>query len=414
MIERIPSSTTQEAAAEVDWDIVVIGAGPAGAVAAREAARRGGTVLLVDRKSFPRAKVCGCCLNGATLGVLAEIGLEDLTMRCGAVPLASICLASRRRRAAIPLGEGVSLSRERFDAELIQAAIAVGAQFLDGTQATIGEVDGPRRFVELKVDQRVTQTRSAVVVVAGGLGCRVFAGVGEGERQAVATSRVGAGAVLDTQSSHYSPGTIFMACHRDGYVGLVRLEDDRLDIAAALDAIAIKRQGGIGPLIERILETSEMPLPAAMGEATWHGTARLTQCRERVGGPNYFVVGDAAGYIEPFTGEGIAWALATGRAVVPYALDYVQGHVTDALVEWSAHRSALIGERMRRCRIVSYLLRHPTFVSMAVRLLARAPGLASPFVNALNRTIANTSTKPQARNHKHQITSTKSQTNSKY
>lgn len=428
MIERIPSTTTQEAAAEVGWDIVVIGAGPAGAVAAREAARRGGTVLLVDRASFPRAKVCGCCLNGAALGILAEIGLEDLTVRCGAVPLARICLASRRRRAIIPLGEGVSLSRKRFDAELIQAAIAAGAQFLDGTQATIGDVDGPCRIVELKADQRVTHARPAVVVVAGGLGCRVFAGAGEGERQTAATSRVGAGAVLDTPSSDYSPGTIYMLCHRDGYVGLVRLEDGQLDIAAALDATAIKRQGGIGPLIERILETSEMPLPAAIGEATWHGTARLTQSREHVGGPNYFVVGDAAGYIEPFTGEGIAWALATGRAVAPFALDYVEGHVTDALVEWSAHRSALIGERMRRCRIVSHLLRHPTVVSMAVRLLARAPGLATPFVNALNRSFAtkNSSNKSQAANdkqipndkhqitNKHQNTSTKSQTNSKY
>lgn len=294
MIERIPSTTTLEAAAGVAWDIVVIGAGPAGAVAAREAARRGGTVLLVDRASFPRAKVCGCCLNGAALGILAEIGLEDLTTRCGAVPLESIQLASRRRKATIPLGEGVSLSRARLDAELIQAAIAEGAQFLDATQATVGDVDGACRIVDLKADQRAAparavQARAAVVIIAGGLGCRVFADEAAGERQTAASSRVGAGTVLEAPASDFSPGTIYMACQRDGYVGLVLLEDGRLDIAAALDATAIKRHGGIGPLVERILAAAEIPAPAALAEATWHGTARLTQRREHVGGQNYFV-----------------------------------------------------------------------------------------------------------------------------
>ncbi len=393
MIERIPSTATLADAASVVWDIIVIGAGPAGAVAAREAARRGGNVLLVDRASFPRAKVCGCCLNGAALQILAEIGLEELTARCGAVPLANMCLASRRRKAMIPLGEGVSLSRERFDAELIRAAITEGARFLDATQATVGDVDGACRIVELKADQRVApagavEVRAAVVVIAGGLGCRVFADEVAGQRQTAASSRVGAGAILAAPAGDYAPGTIYMACHRDGYVGLVRLEDGRLDIAAALDAAAIKRHGGMGSLVQRILAASEMPLPAALTEATWHGTVRLTQRRAHVGGQNYFVVGDAAGYIEPFTGEGMAWALATGRAVVPYAYDYVHGHVVDALVDWSTCRSALIGGRMHKCRIVSRLLRYPSLVSIAVRVLARAPGLARPFVKALNKSFA--------------------------
>lgn len=393
MIDRIRGTTTLEAAAGVAWDLVVIGAGPAGAVAAREAARRGGTVLLVDRASFPRAKVCGCCLNGAALGILAEIGLKDLTARCGAVPLTGIRLTCRGRQATIPLGEGVSLSRERFDAELIQAAISEGAQFLDATQAIVGDIDGASRVVELKAEQhlspaRTVQARAAVVIVAGGLGCRVLADELEGERQTAPSSRVGAGTVLDTPASDYAPGMIYMACHRDGYVGMVRLEDGRLDIAAALDATAIKRQGGIGSLVQWILRESAAPIPATLGEATWQGTARLTQRREHVEGKNYFVVGDAAGYIEPFTGEGMAWALATGRAVVPYALDTMHGRDTDAIADWSTHRRALIGRRMVKCRIVSRLLRYPAVVSIAVRVLARMPGLARPFVSALNKTFA--------------------------
>jgi len=334
--------------------------------------------------------VCGCCLYGAALGFVAEMGLGDLATRCGAVPLTGIRLASRQHQATIPLDEGASLSREQLDAELIRAAIAAGVQFLDATSATVGDVDGANRRVELKGAACSVAARAAVVIVASGLGCRVFSDEQPSERRAEAASRVGAGAVIETPSPDFTAGIIYMACHRDGYVGLVRLEDGRLDIAAALDAGAIKRQGGIAALITRIMEASNMSPPAALNNADWHGTARLTQRREHIAGTNYFVVGDAAGYIEPFTGEGMAWALATGRAVVPYAQDYVNGHVVDAVTGWSARRSRLIGGRMLKCRVVSRLLRYPAVVSIAVRVLARMPWLARPFVRALNKSFVTT------------------------
>ena len=82
----VAAMITAEEAAARSWDAVVVGAGPAGSVAARELARRGVSVLLVDKATFPRAKVCGCCLNAAALDTLAKIGLADLPRRCGAVP----------------------------------------------------------------------------------------------------------------------------------------------------------------------------------------------------------------------------------------------------------------------------------------------------------------------------------------
>ena len=69
------------------WDVLVVGAGPAGAVAAHELARRGARVLLADRVDFPRGKVCGGCLSVRGLGVLNQLGLGDLPKRLGAVPL---------------------------------------------------------------------------------------------------------------------------------------------------------------------------------------------------------------------------------------------------------------------------------------------------------------------------------------
>ena len=382
------------------WDAVVIGAGPAGAMAAREAARRGHRVLLVDRAAFPRPKVCGCCVNGAAMGVLSEVGLGALLRQCHAQELRAVRLASAGRFANIRLSTGVSLSRERFDAALIRAAIDAGAEFLDQTQASIGKATPDAREIVLKVVSIEERVLAKAVVVAGGLGCRVFAEADADERHVSPASRVGAGTILAAAPAEYAGGTIYMACHRHGYVGLVRLEDDRLDIAAALDADAIKRKGGIAPLVEQILSNARLPIPAVLHTANWHGTGRLTQRRGHIAAERCFFIGDAAGYVEPFTGEGMAWALASGRAVAPIVFEFIEsGREANAKQAWTETHQRLIASRARLCRCVSGLLRYPKVVNIAVQLLAFAPGLAQPVVRSLNASFqSNSATSATTRN----------------
>src|SRR5260221_4741199 len=100
------------------WDAVVIGAGPAGAVAARELACRGVGVLLVDRGSFPRWKVCGACLNGAALATLEAGGLGQQVRQLGAIPLSRMRMAVSGQSVEVPLAGHVALSRQAFDAAL--------------------------------------------------------------------------------------------------------------------------------------------------------------------------------------------------------------------------------------------------------------------------------------------------------
>ena len=69
------------------WDVVVIGGGVAGGLAALDCARRGLSVLVVEKRAFPRWKVCGCCFNAQAQGVLEAVGQGDLMARCGAQPL---------------------------------------------------------------------------------------------------------------------------------------------------------------------------------------------------------------------------------------------------------------------------------------------------------------------------------------
>lgn len=395
---RVAATIGLDEASGQFWDVIVIGAGPAGAMAAREATRGGARVLLVDRTSFPRPKVCGCCVNGAAIGVLNEVGLGGLLQQHHARELRAVRLASAGRFASIRLSEGVSLSRERFDTALIQAAIDAGAGFLDTTQALIGDTTADSRKVILKQGATEQFTSAKTIVIAGGLGCRVFVEPDSDERKASPSSRVGAGTVLEIAPAEFISGTIYMACHKHGYVGLVRLEDDRLDIAAALDADAIKRHGGVAVLVDQILVAAGLPVPQALENAPWHGTGRLTQHRDHLVHPRCFFIGDAAGYVEPFTGEGMAWALASGRAVAPIVLEFLRNErQTWAMTAWAITHWELIDNRARLCRCVSRLLRFPMIVSIAVRLLKYAPWLAQPVVRSLNASFAQKATKVKVR-----------------
>lgn len=394
----IAATVSAEQAEQQTWDVVIVGAGPAGAMAAHELARRGCAVLLVDRAAFPRGKVCGCCLNGAALATLAAVGLGALTARCRAVPLTSIHLAAAGRLASLPLSGGVSLSRESFDAALVEAAIAAGAAFLPQTHASLhdgGERAGlsspalhhplpATRVVELRQENAVVRVMARVVLAADGLGGKLVARAGVSAVETEAGARIGAGVVADDGPAFYAPGVIYMACGRAGYLGLVRLEDGRLDLAAAFDPHEVRVHGGPGRAAVELLSEVGWPAVPNLATLSWRGTPALTRRVRRLAAERLFVLGDAAGYIEPFTGEGIAWALAAGRAVAPLAARAAQCWHPELARQWCLEYRRLISSRQVACRTVATVLRWPSLTRAVIRLLAHAPALAYPLTHYLS------------------------------
>jgi len=366
------------------WDAIVVGAGPAGALAARQLALSGADTLLMDRAHFPRWKVCGCCLNGAALASLAAVGLADIPERLGAAPLTSWCLCSGGRRARCSLPAGVSLSREAFDAELIRAAMEAGAAFLPGAPATLlpQESEIEHRTLEIVQGDNHWRLTGRVVLAADGLAGR-FLDQEQGMEPVVdEQARLGAGAVI-ADGEGYEPHTIYMACGRNGYVGLVRLEDGRLDIAAAFDRSAMREAGSPAALAEQILQKAKLPTPRGLAEAVWKGTPGLTR-RRAVAGRRLLVLGDAAGYIEPFTGEGMAWALQSAAAAAPLAIAGLEQWSSSLEDRWESVRKKLLSRRQRTCRYVGALLRRPRLAKAVITALRYAPWLATPVIRAVN------------------------------
>jgi flavin-dependent dehydrogenase len=380
--------TTMTIAATIDlpeasrriWDVAIVGAGPAGALAGRELARRGCAVLLIDRSSFPRWKVCGCCLNGHALAVLRAAGIGPVLARSGAVPLRRIRLCVAGKVADVPLSGGVSLSREAFDTLLVQAAIQEGVAFLPQTVASIDGRLGCHevRWLELRRTTICERVAARVVLAADGLSGQLASQLDTKNALTASGARIGSGVVAASGPTFYEQGSIFMACGNRGYLGLVRLEDGRLNMAAALDPNWVRILGGPGRAAVELLAEAGWPAVPDLAELTWRGTPALTRQVRRRAAERLFLIGDAAGYIEPFTGEGMAWAVAAGRAVAPLAVRAVKRWQPQLASEWEAIYRGLLGRRQLVCRAVAAALRSPRLMQTVVRVLARAPVLAAP------------------------------------
>ncbi|MEM9419159.1 MAG: FAD-dependent monooxygenase [Planctomycetota bacterium] len=368
-------------------DAMVIGAGPAGALAARGLALQGHTVLLVDKQSFPRPKVCGCCLNQYAITSLERVGLTGLVEQLGGRPLEWLQMIAGSRSANIPLPRGVSLSRAALDGALIEAAQSAGAEFIDSVSAKVQTLGGNAEEghrVSLGSGETVV---TRVLVIADGLGGSSLSAIEGYEVETAPASRIGLGGVTRSPVTQtmISRGTIAMACGQDGYLGVVELEDGRLDFAAAIDATAIKQAGGISNAAMKLAEqaglaTTDWPIDHV---ERWRATPALTRKRKRITGPGLFVVGDAAGYVEPFTGEGMAWAIAGGSSVSEVASDAVQCWDTSQEVRWNERHRDRIRNRQVGCKLVAATLRQPWLTRGVVRSLSAWPGIANPLIRRI-------------------------------
>ena len=369
------------------WDALVVGAGPAGSMVARELSRGGATVLLVDRKSFPRWKVCGCCLSAGTLSVLEEAGLGHVPAELGAVPLRSLRIAGWSTGAEIPLLGSFAVSRSSLDEALVSEAVSEGVTFVAPARARPAGLEPDARVVHLDLDGSSTTVRARIVIAADGLGSSFLshASAGGVSPSVADDARIGLGAVFGSGVREYGAGVVHMAVGEAGYVGLVRLEDGTLDVACALDPRRLGAGHRPEDLVNEILNGAGWnPLPGDPIEG-WSGTPMLTRSRTVLGDERLFAVGDAAGYVEPFTGEGMAWALSGARTLAPIAAEGIRSWDPGLVSAWERAYRRTIGRAAGLIRGVVWGLRRPGVSRAGLHLLSLAPSLAAPFVRRAAR-----------------------------
>ena len=370
------------------WDVVVAGAGPAGALAAHGLANRGVRVLLVEQRLFPRWKVCGACLSPQALAALKTAGLGDLVAAQGGLSLERLQLGVAGRVNPIALGAGRVLSRSRLDQALLEAAVAVGATVLTGTRAVLGAAATglePNREVVLQKGTARWSVRAKVVLIAAGLSHRAIDNEAEISTSIEPHSRIGAGCVLPGEAAELAPGVLQMAVGQGGYVGLVRVESGEINLACAIDRTMLGAGGGAAQLCQKILaEAGFAPLPG-LKEAAWQLTAALSRRTTPLAGHRLLLLGDAAGYVEPFTGEGMGWALTSSLAALPLVLRGLE-HWDGAIeTEWRRLHRRWVAQRQRSCRVVALVLRHPRISWGLHRLAGSFPSVAGSMIGLLQR-----------------------------
>jgi flavin-dependent dehydrogenase len=329
--------------------------------------------MLVERSTWPREKVCGCCLNAAGVNELRQLGVLDAAKRV-ATPLTRVRVRSGARTATLDCLNGLALSRGRLDALLVDEAQHRGVHFACETSAKVIERHHDTWRIHLR-RAHSAQARSMdarVVIIADGLNGASLAGRAEFQPLVQTGSRMGVALRADGRSSPLAAGEVHMLIAPHGYVGLVRLDSETIAVAAALEPRWTKSIGGPFAAVERVLSSAGGDA-IALDEHSLMGTGLLSRSRPRLAATGLLVIGDAAGYVEPFTGEGMTWALASGTAAGALAakgLSAWSPAAAESLArEWTLWHARHVQSRHRLCRTVRWCTRHPLATSITLSCL---------------------------------------------
>lgn len=367
-----------------EWDVICIGAGIAGSFAAYLLAKSGLRVLLLEQHAFPRSKVCGGCLNGASIKYLKDAGLLGILETLRSPTTRQLQLTNGTASATIPIAAGRSVSRQAFDAAMVEQAVAAGATFWDRTKAIVRPADNNHawRNVECqRLDSQVT-LQSGIVLACDGLGHPSLRRMDHFRSHVKTDSKIGLGCVIPLRSEWPAAETIHMAVGATGYVGCVRLENEQVNLAAAIDPKDIVARGAV-PAIRNVLGEANAA-KIALESANIQGTRLLSCDSARVSEARLFLLGDAMGYAEPFTGEGMTWALRSAQEVVPWVLQVARSRLDPQTAANLWQQQVKTARRSRRlCHRLTSLLQYPTATRHAIHLLSMFPLLAKPIATKI-------------------------------
>jgi len=315
---------------------------------------------------------------------LRQMGLEQAIRRV-ASPIHSFSLAARGRRLGVCLDQqGAAIGRDVLDSMLLDHAAMHGAVVRQNSVATLVESSNDGCTIGLADREGSEEISAAVVIVADGLAGNFLPRDGRWESRTAKGSYFGVGTRLPpgTAGALCEPGTIAMRCGCAGYFGAVLLNDGSVDVAAALSPEKTKQLGGPGAAVRQLaLESGSPEYADVLATARWRGTPLLTR-RRIVEAPGIFVVGDAAGYVEPFTGEGMSWGLAAGLAVARHA----DASLTRAyqLGAWTNEWKRLADRRRVACRATAIALRSPTLIAVSIRIANAIPAAAHALTSVVS------------------------------
>lgn len=344
-----------------DFDAIIIGGGPAGASAAIHLAARGARVLLAEQKKFPREKLCGEFISPECLEHFTRLGvLERITEAGGARVSQTVFYAPSGRGLAVPSawfggGEGgaLGLSRAEMDARLLARAKDAGVHVIEEAPLACVVVEGGRvAGVRLHVaGEGVREYRARVTVDATGRqrtvarhAARELKAGGDGERRVAAPCEHGEGRrtrpsfvafKAHLEGARGDGRTCEIYFYRGGYGGLNPVEGGLSNLCFIARARDVRERAGQAERVMREVLMRNRRAAATLAEA--HARTRwlavsIESFGRRAPAPalGLLAVGDAAAFIDPFTGSGMLMALESGELAARTVARWLEGPGRDS------------------------------------------------------------------------------------
>jgi 2-polyprenyl-6-methoxyphenol hydroxylase-like FAD-dependent oxidoreductase len=373
-------------------DVLVAGGGPAGSTCARELARRGFAVTLVERSVFPRRKVCGEYLNGGAVRLLDELGV-GAAVRAAASPLRGIRLVPPGvPPVELPFpGTALALARETLDAILLDAARASGVTVLRAhVEDVVREGGRASGFVVREDDGSRRELRARFIIGADGSGSLVARKLGlarppRGTRRfAVGGHYRGFGALDGYVEMYVGSGAYFAINPLDaGRANVMVVVPERLlaTWSGAVDEGVRGCAADLGRGVRSFEGTERIGPRASIGPLAFDvGSAAA---------PGALLVGDASGFLNPFTGQGVFLALRTARAAAETLAGAVARPDREAnlFARFADVRARDLSARKRLAALTNLLIDVPLLARRAAGRLARFPDLGDALLGGLSGAI---------------------------
>lgn len=368
-------------------DVLIVGAGPAGSALGRALARAGRDVLLVEARRHPRTKTCAEYASPRIVEELRRLGISAADWQKSAVALRGMEIIAGNDQFSLRYadrgGERTAwgLDRPGFDALLAGWAAEAGATMAERAAFQRPLVaDGRVIGAVVRDGDGTHQVHARWLVGADGARSRVARSLGVG-RPMLVPRRLGLIARYDAVPELNSHGEMHVGS--GFYVGLAPVPNGQLNVGMALP---LPRNGDARLPAEQRFESAIAALPAVAARLRGsrrltpiHGAAPIGHRVTRRAGDGWLLVGDAAGFIDPFTGEGIYRALRSSRLAAE-ALGERDGRAAE---RYLAARRAAFASKDALTWLIQGMLAAPPLLSYAVRRLESRPHLAAVLGGAL-------------------------------